>query len=98
MRLSALQRYILRECYQSPKGRISRQIFTKFYTKHEPPQSVTDSITQSLERLINNGLMIGYGRRTPDKWFIEEVRLTPAGRRAAKKTLGMQVQLPFRNT
>ena len=82
MRLSLLQRYILRECYQRKQLRIDRKSFAAFYSKKDSPQSVQDSVTRSLERLIDHGLIIGHGRRTPHKWFIEEVRLTPAGRRA----------------
>ncbi len=55
-----------------------------------------NAITKSLERLIDNGLMTGYGRRTPKKWFIEEVALTPKGRKQARKLLGEQQSLPLR--
>lgn len=92
-RLSALQRFILRECYQYPKTRVPRQPFTSFY----PPMrsSKTDSVTVSLERLIDRGLLVGFGRRTPRKWFIEQVGLTPVGRSVAKKLFGQQQHLPF---
>lgn len=96
MRLSALQRYILRECYQSPKSRVERRPFARFYSRRTAVS--TDNITVSLERLIERGLMIGFGRRTPAKWFIEEVKLTPLGRRVARATYGKQQQLPFTRT
>ena len=96
MRLSPLQKHILRECYGRRQARIARKTFTAFYTKHAPPQSVQDSITKSLERLIDKGLMIGFGRRTTEKWFIEEVKLTANGRRLAKKALGVQQSLPLK--
>jgi hypothetical protein len=96
MRLSPLQRFILRECYQRPKLRIARNTFASFYTKKDSPQSIQDSVTNSLERLIDKGLMIGHGRRTPHKWFIEEVRLTATGRRLARKALGVQQTLPLK--
>ncbi len=95
MRLSALQRFILRECYQSAKTRVARQLFTSFYKKATTADKITDSITVSLERLVDRGLMIGYGRRTPQKWFIEEVKLTPLGRRIARASYGKQQQLPL---
>lgn len=115
MALSALQRYILRECYLSRKSLIERPVFTKFYAKHVPlleskprsapssrprgrsrrPHSVAASVTSSLERLIDRGLMIGFGRRTPQKWFIERVKLTPVGRRTARALLGTQQRLPL---
>lgn len=93
MPISALQKFILRECYQYQKPRISRQPFTKFYVRSTHPNA--DSITVSLERLIDRGFLIGFGRRTPKKWFIEEVKLTPLGRRIAKQSFGKQQQLPL---
>lgn len=97
MRLSALQRYVLRECYQYAKPRVPRQIFTNFYKKPAATAIVTDSITMSLERLIDRGMLIGFGRRTPRKWFIEEVKLTPLGRRTARASYGKQQQLPLKS-
>ncbi len=93
LRLSALQRFILRECYQYQKTRVPRQSFTSFYPQTRLAKA--ESITVSLERLIDRGLLVGYGRRTPRKWFIEQVGLTPVGRSAAKKLFGQQQHLPF---
>lgn len=94
MTLSALQRFILRECYQYPKAVVPRQPFVTFYTKTSQ-QASSDNITVSLERLIDRGFLIGFGRRTPKKWFIETVKLTPLGRRTARSTYGKQQQLPL---
>lgn len=52
-----------------------------------------DSLTRSLERLIDHELMTGYGVRTPHKWYIKEVRLTPLGRKAARRIRGEQQKL-----
>jgi hypothetical protein len=93
MTISALQKYILKECYQFPKARVPRLPFTRFYARSTNPDA--DSITVSLERLIDRGLLIGFGRRTPKKWFIEEVKLTPLGRRTARASFGKQQQLPL---
>lgn len=93
MRLSALQRFILRECYQFPKPRVPRAPFSKFYARQATVKA--ENVTVSLERLIDRGLLVGFGRRTPRKWFIEEVRLTPLGRRHARATYGKQQHLPF---
>lgn len=95
MQLSALQRYILRECYGFQKHHVPREPFKKFYAKPVDHQTITDNITVSLERLIDRGLLIGFGRRTPKKWFIEEVKLTPLGRRTARASYGKQQQLPL---
>jgi hypothetical protein len=96
MRLSALQKYILRESYGAAKRRVRRKGFTKFYKTPTPAHVMVDTITKSLERLIEKGLMIGYGRRTSEKWFIDEVVLTPLGRRTAKALLGEQQKLPLK--
>ena len=54
-----------------------------------------DIITKSVESLIDKGLMVGYGVRTPKKWYIEEIRLMPKGRKIARRLLGEQQLLPF---
>lgn len=97
MRLSSLQKYILRECYGT-RGVYGRGRLVSFYTKLKPAPKKEDqqnTITKSLERLIDKELMIGYGRRTPHKWFIDQIKLTPKGRRTARKLLGEQQVLPL---
>lgn len=109
MRLSALQKHILLTSYGSPSTpaasgglrsggkRISRTVFHKFYEgKVMKQKAVVDVITRTLERLIDKGLMVGLGVRTPKKWYIKEVRLTPAGRKAARKLRGEQQRLPLK--
>lgn len=96
MRLSALQKHIVRECYGVQKPRLVRSAFTRFYKTAKLSHVQTETITKSLERLIEKGLMIGYGRRTPEKWFIDEVALTPIGRKTAKALLGQQQTLPLK--
>ena len=54
-------------------------------------------ITKSLERLIDHGMLIGYGVRTTKKWFIKNVKLTPLGRKKWVQWLGSrQTKLPLR--
>jgi len=71
--------------------------FLAFYNKtsdkpkHEDQQS---SVIRSIERLVTQGLLIAYGRKTQEKFFIERVRLTPKGRKAVKR-LFTQTQLPL---
>lgn len=98
MRLSSLQRYILTSCF-TERGKMSRVGFGEFYQrKNTKPKSkdIVDAITKTLERLIDKGLMVGYGRRTPKKWYIKEVRLTPLGRKLARKLRGEQQKLPLK--
>lgn len=95
--LSPLQKFLLKECLDSAVTK--RSALKKFYTKQTQPPKAEDqqnAITKSLERLIDRGYLTGLGRRTPKKWFIESVRLTPTGRRAARNLLGKQQQIPFR--
>ncbi|HAH04139.1 MAG: hypothetical protein UV78_C0030G0007 [Parcubacteria group bacterium GW2011_GWA2_43_17] len=97
MKLSVLQKFIVLEAYGQKKT--DRRIFAGFYAKQKKSPSKKDLvnvITKSLERLIDKGLMVGFGQRTKDKWFIKEVALTPLGRRVTKKILGEQRQLPFK--
>jgi hypothetical protein len=95
--LSPLQKFILKECQGTKVTK--RILFKKFYSKLAKPPKVENqqnAITKSLERIIDRGLMIGYGRRTPKKWFIEQVKLTPKGRKMAKTLLGQQQKFPFK--
>lgn len=97
MRLSALQKFILIECYNR-KGKVKKKILLVFYSKQKEQPSEkdqVDTVTKSVESLIDKGLMVGYGVRTPKKWYIEEVRLMPSGRKIARKLLGEQQLLPF---
>jgi len=96
MRLSALQKFILQECYFEKKKRLNRQKLTNFYNKKKKVPKEEDQvsvITKSLERLIKRGLLVGYGVRTPEKWFIKEIRLTVRGRKVAKELFGKQQKL-----
>ena len=98
MRLSALQKYIILQCFNAKGGKISRVSLDKFYLTQtrRPVSSLAKIITQSLERLINKELLIGYGVRTPHKWFIREVKLTAKGKQVAKKLMGEQMKIPFK--
>lgn len=99
MRLSPLQKYILRSCYLTQAKVVGRTGFVKFYEdqKQKPKAGdIVNIITKSLESLIDKGLMVGYGVRTPEKWYIKEVRLMPAGRKLGRKLLGEQQKLPFK--
>lgn len=100
MHLSPLQKFILKFCFTSSAKVVNRSGFIKFYTtqsKQPKPSDVVNIITKSLESLIDKELLIGYGVRTAQKWFIKEVKLTTLGRRTGRKLLGEQVALPFKN-
>ena len=99
MRLSPLQKFILKTCYISSARVVTRAGFAKFYDSQKQKPKVGDIvniITKSLESLIDKGLLVGYGVRTQEKWYIKEVRLLPLGRRVGRKLLGEQQTLPFK--
>ncbi len=53
-------------------------------------------ITKSLMSLIDRGFAIGYGRRTPCKWFITHIKLTKQGTKKAIEVLeSRQRKLPL---
>jgi hypothetical protein len=99
MKLSKLQRFILVKSYQQPDKKILKRDFNQFYSdkkkkpRHKDQQNI---VSRSIERLIDNELATGYGRRTPHKWYIDTIKLNARGRRLAKKLLGEQQVLPLR--
>ena len=100
MRLSHLQKFILLECLESKTGRISRTRLNKFYEsqkKKPKDEMITKIITKSIERLIDKEMLVGFGERTKYKWFIKDIKITRQGKKQAKKLLGEQLKLKFRN-
>lgn len=93
MRLSDLQRYILKQTYVHGPH-CARSVFIAYYAK--PTENEVKIITKSLERLITKGLLTGYGHKTAEKWFTEDVSFTPAGRRIAKAIIAQQQRLPLK--
>lgn len=98
MRLSGLQKFILMQCYNSRNYRAKREGFLEFYKNSLTAKKELQIkiITGSLESLIDKGLAIGYGRRTPKKWFIEELKLTDKGIKQTRNLLGLQLSLPIK--
>jgi hypothetical protein len=98
MKLSKLQRFILRKAYLSGRAKVTRQVFFAYYEhlKNAPkPKLQVQIITQSLERLIEKGLVIGYGKKTQEKLFIDFIQLTAKGKKIVKELLSKQTPLPF---
>lgn len=98
MRLSALQKFILKKCYNQKDYHLHREVLLGFYGKKETARKDLQAkiITQSIESLIDKELMIGYGIRTPHKWFIKEIKLTGKGVKLTKKLFGEQLKLPIK--
>lgn len=98
MRLSGLQKYILLQSYDA-KNKLDRKVLLGFYgsLKKRPSQDIkVNSITNSIERLIKKGLIVGLGEITRDKIFINKIRLTREGSIVARKALGEQRRLPLK--
>jgi len=99
MKLSKLQKYILRTSSQNSKTKMSRDIFYKFYDseKKVPAKKIQANIvTKSIERLIDKGLLIGFGEKTQYKLFITHIQLTTLGKKTAQTLFGKQSKLPLR--
>jgi len=95
--LSPLQRYILEKCCVG--GKVDRRIFLRFYPEKSAVKAKlrVPIITQSLERLIDRGMLVGYGMRTPCKWFITDVKITSLGKRKwSEWLLSKQAKLPWK--
>ncbi|MDD5110398.1 MAG: hypothetical protein PHI63_04245 [Patescibacteria group bacterium] len=99
MVLSRLQRYILTQALAAPKRTLSRASIARFYdgSAHRPKgKDLVNIISRSIDRLVSREFLVGYGRKTATKWFVETVKLTPKGRRASRKMLGEQQRLPLK--
>lgn len=104
--LGSLQRFILLKVLERGE-KTGRDVFRDFYrTKNPAPRGVhggakekyqEEIITKSLMSLIDRELMIGYGRRTPHKWFVTHARLTKLGVKKAVEILEQkQIKLPLK--
>ncbi|MFA6537549.1 MAG: hypothetical protein WCT18_04105 [Patescibacteria group bacterium] len=98
MKLSLLQKFILVSCYNKGGQKIGRRYFGLFYSRDSKTNEKLRAkiITQSLENLIKKGFLLGHGLRTPQKWFIEAVSLTPSGLKLCQKLIADQKKLNLR--
>ena len=99
MAFSGLQRYILIEALVNTQRPLRREAIVRYYNalRRKPaPHDLANIISRSLDRLIIRHLLVGFGRKTATKWFIQSVRLTPRGRGVARKLLGVQQALPLK--
>ncbi len=98
MSLSPLQKFIIKQTSENTKNRLSRHVFNQYYNnkKRVPQVDIqTKVISKSLERLIKQGYLVGFGQKTQYKLFITHVRLSLKGKKTAKKLLGQQAELPI---
>ena len=94
---SLLQRHILKECFAKKGEAVHRRVFHVFYrNKKTTRKDAINAVTKCMERLIDSGLLIGYGTRTPKKWFIREVKMTRQGiKKWVEWISSRQAKLPF---
>ena len=93
--LSPLQLNILKECYEN-RGKIHRKIFLRLYRDRKTKTMPVKIITQSLERLIHRGYIVGYCVHKSYKYFIENIKITAVGARAYEDWWARrQRKLPF---
>ena len=98
MYFSPLQQYILKICFSKKGGKVKREVFTAFYAKNQKVKKnlQTKIISKSLERLIDRRMLVGYGIRTTQKWFIKQVKTTVLGRKQWNQWLkSRQKKLPL---
>ncbi len=95
MKFSVLQKEILLSCYNRGDKKINRRVFELFCQQksHAKESLRVKILTQSLENLIEKNLLIGYGIRTPKKWFLQAVSLTKQGHKISKKLFSEQLKL-----
>lgn len=99
MRLSPLQKYILKTC-GADNGTGKKEDFYGFYNTAEFSKNkkiIQDTIHKCLESLVARDLAVAYGKKTAQKWFIEKIRLTGQGRQAVKDIIKKrQAKLPIK--
>lgn len=98
MRLSLLQKQLVLLCLDRT-GKCGRQVLDSTYEYDHPSagrKSAQNVVTSALENLIDKGFMVGEGVRTPKKWYIKAVRLTPVGKKLARKLRGEQLSMRLR--
>jgi hypothetical protein len=98
MKLSALQKYILIECLTTSE-KMLRGKFREYYQnkKNKPKlKDQNDIVNKSINKLIDKGLLVGFGRRTSEKWFFTFVKLTPKGKKKSMEIFKSKQQKLFK--
>lgn len=99
MQISAHQyRFLKTSVLTGNSQKVSRRVFESIYSvRNIKGVNLVRYVTETLERLIDNGWMVGYGIRTPKRWFIQDVRITREGMRTMKEyEKGKQPRLPMK--
>jgi hypothetical protein len=87
MRLSRLQKNIITGIFLGGQRPKTPADFFLFYSEAElkkNKKTIGDTIHNSLENLVAKDLLVAYGRKTAQKWYIDKVKLTSSGRKLAR--------------
>ena len=96
MKLSFLQKYILKECFANNNFNVHKSTLKSFYhNKKIKPKNIIHDITRSIDNLIVKDLIVGFGKKTSHKWYIQKIQLTAKGRKASRDLIGKQQKLPL---
>lgn len=92
-----MERNNFRSFYRLKKPFGAAHLVVTQWNQGKPKEKYQEEIiTKSLMSLIDRGFAIGYGRRTPCKWFITHIKLTRSGVKEAALVLeSRQRKLPF---
>ena len=100
MRLSKLQKYILTRCYENKNVKVPKFAFYKYYSDKEVKENRLGAqvgVQGSIENLVAKDLLVAFGHKTAKKLYIDKVRLTAKGKRAAKELIKKrQRKLPIK--
>lgn len=100
-----LNTYILMVCFSSPAQKINKHNLFKYYFTKSPAQIKKTNpklyrrthglIIKTVNQMISQGLLNGYGYRSPKEWHIREISLTREGKKKAKSLLSIK-KLPLK--
>lgn len=99
MYLSSLQKFIITICGEN-KSLIKKEDFYSFYAKEDLAKNkkiIQDTIHRCLENMVVKDILIAYGKKTAQKWFIEKVKLTVIGKNIFRESItSRQRKLPIK--
>lgn len=97
MRLSKLQKYILKKCYNY-QSTLPADFYDFYGEKDINKKLIQDIVHKSLNSLVGNDLLVAMGKQTARKWFTHRVKLTNFGKKIAIKIIkNRQRKLPLTN-
>ena len=95
MNLSNLQKFILKQVYLNGGDDYHKDGLINFYPEKADQEDRVGTITRSIERMIDRGLISAVGHKTQHKLFIESIFLTDKGAREAQRIIQEKQKLPF---